>query len=355
MQHPVAFGYRGVGELAALPVLKAHEQFECLAAILGDEQIERRTTAPVLFDRVADKIYLPVPGEHKVNSAVVVRHLRAVSPAPGLALVGRIAAVYPAARGSCEHMHISVLALPQGRLNHRDIKASECLRRHGAHALPCATVVVRDINKADPERIPLVRGGRYDPAAPEPYRLILDGSSAAAYIARHKLGGLAPIDAVIRERKICFPHRYLLADLEKEHDFPVRAPKKHRVPVRDISVRADPDRLAPSAFAAHARQDIDIVGTLFRAGKPCDDDSAVVQRQNGRGMATLSRLVFKYKFLQNFQSLSLTLTFVVIIIESRAPECQLRVANFNSFSNNIFRASNHFRKLHLYFKISLNH
>ena len=276
VQHPAAFGYRGVGELAALPVLKAHEQFKCLAAILGDEQIERRTAAPVLFDRVADKIYLPVPGEHEVNSAVVVRHPRAVSPAPCLTLVGRIAAVYPAARGSREHMHIAVLALPQGRLNHRDIKASERLRRHGAHALPCATVVVRDINKADPERIPLVRGGRYDPAAPEPYRLVLDRSSAAAYIAGHKLGGFAPIDAVIRERKICLPHRYLLADFEKEHYLPVRAPKKHRVPVRDISVCADPDWLAPSVFAAHARQNIDIVGALFCACEPSGDDSAVV-------------------------------------------------------------------------------
>ena len=246
-------------------------------------------------------------------------------------------------------MHIAVLALPQGRLNHRDIKASERLCRHGAHALPCAAVVVRDINKADPERISFVRGGRYDPAASESYQLVLDRSSAAAYVARHKLGRLAPIDSVIRERKICFPHRYFLADFKKEHDFSVLALKKHRVPVWDISVRADPDRLTPSAFAAHARQDIDIVSALFCAREPCGDDSAVVQRQNGRGMARISRLVFKYKFLQNFQSLSLTLTFVVIIIESRSPECQLRVANFNSFSNNIFRTSNHFCKLHLIF------
>lgn len=259
------------------------------------------------------------------------------------------------ARGSCQHMHISVLALPQGRLDHRDIKSPQRLCRHGAHTLPGAAVVIRDINKTDPERISFVRGWRYDPAAPEPYRLVLDRSSAAAYIARHKLGGLAPIDAVIRERKIRLPHWYLLADFEKEHYLPIRTSEKHWVPVRDISVRADPDRLAPAAFAAHARQNIDIVGTLFRASKPCGDNSAVVKRQNGRGMATLSRLVFKYKFLQIFQSLSLTLTFVVIIIESRAPECQLRVAKFNSFSNNIFRASNHFRKLHLYFKISLNH
>ncbi len=247
-------------------------------------------------------------------------------------------------------MHISVLALPQSRLNHRNIKAPQGLCRHGAHPLPSAAVVIRDINKADPERISFVRSGRYNSAASEPYRLVLDRSSAAAYIARHKLGGLAPIDAVIRERKICFPHRYLLADFEKEHYLPIRTSKKHRVPVRDIAVRADPDRLAPAAFAAHARQNIDIVGTLFRASKPCGDNSAVVKRQNGRGMARISRLVFKYKFLQIFQSLSLTLTFVVIIIESRSPECQLRVANFNSFSNNIFRASNHFRKLHLYFK-----
>ena len=247
-------------------------------------------------------------------------------------------------------MHISVLALPQGRLDHRNIKAPQRLCRHGAHPLPSAAVVIRDINKADPERVSLIRGGRYYSAASESYRLILDGSSAAADIFGHELGGLSPIDSVIGERKICFPHRYLLADFEKEHHFPVRAPEKHRVPVRDISVRADPDRLAPAAFAAHARQNIDIVGTLFRASKPCGDNSAVVQRQNGRGMARISRLVFKYKFLQIFQSLSLTLTFVVIIIESRAPECQLRVANFNSFSNNIFRASNHFRKLHLYFK-----
>ena len=107
MQYSVPLGYRGIGELAALPVLKAHEQIERLAAVLGDEQIERRTAAPVLFDRVADEIYLPVPGEHKIDAAVVVRHLRAVSSAPCLALIGRIAAVYPAARGSCEHMHIS--------------------------------------------------------------------------------------------------------------------------------------------------------------------------------------------------------------------------------------------------------
>ncbi len=247
-------------------------------------------------------------------------------------------------------MHISVLALPQGRLDHRDIKAPQRLCRHGAHPLPCAAVVIRDINKTDPERVSLIRGGRYYPAASEPYRLVFDGSSASAYIARHKLGGLAPIDAVIRERKIRLPHRYLLADFEKEHYLPIRTSKKHRVPVRDIAVRADPDRLAPAAFAAHARQNIDVVRALLGAGKPCGNDSAVVKRQNGRGMTTLSRLVFKYKFLQIFQSLSLTLTFAVIIIESRAPECQLRVANFSSFSNNIFRASNHFRKLHLYFK-----
>ena len=252
-------------------------------------------------------------------------------------------------------MNLIMLSWPQGRLDHRDIKSPQRLCRHGAHTLPGAAVVIRDINKTDPERISFVRGWRYDPAAPEPYRLVLDRSSAAAYIARHKLGGLAPIDAVIRERKIRLPHWYLLADFEKEHYLPIRTSEKHWVPVRDISVRADPDRLAPAAFAAHARQNIDIVGTLFRASKPCGDNSAVVKRQNGRGMATLSRLVFKYKFLQIFQSLSLTLTFVVIIIESRAPECQLRVAKFNSFSNNIFRASNHFRKLHLYFKISLNH
>ena len=248
-------------------------------------------------------------------------------------------------------MHISVLALPQGRLDHRDIKAPQRLCRHGAHPLPSAAVVVRDISKTDPERISFVRGWRYDPAAPEPYRLVLDRSSAAADVFGHELGGLAPIDAVIRERKIRLPHRYLLADLEKEHDFSVLALKKHGVPVRNLHVRADPHGLAPAVLAAHARQYVDVVRALLGAGKPCGDNSAVVKRQNGRGMARISRLVFKYKFLQIFQSLSLTLTFVVIIIESRAPECQLRVANFNSFSNNIFRASNHFRKLHLYFKI----
>ena len=169
-------------------------------------------------------------------------------------------------------------------------------------------------------------------------------------ITLDKLEYIAKFNGRSKNREIEWLIRRHIADFEKEHYRPIRTSKKHRVPVRDIAVRDDPDRLAPSAFAAHARQNIDIVGTLFRAGKPCGDNSAVVKRQNGRGKTTLSRLVFKYKFLQIFQSLSLTLTFVVIIIESRAPECQLRVANFSSFSNNIFRASNHFRKLHLYFK-----
>ena len=177
-------------------------------------------------------------------------------------------------------MHAAVLALPQSRLNHRNIKAPQRLCRHGAHPLPGAAVVIRDINKADPERVSLIRGGRYYPAASESYRLILDGSSASADVFGHELGGLSPIDSVIGERKICFPHRYLLADLEKKYDFSVLALKEHGVPVRNLHVRADPHGLAPAVLAAHARQYVDVVRALLGAGKPCGNDSAVGKRQD---------------------------------------------------------------------------